>query len=74
MQMKFFIHPGQLKFISEDKFTKVPRDIWRPLIRCVTVRSKGSFLDRHNLFYYKSKDRNPPSLSWQTMSYWNKCF
>ena len=48
---------GQLKFLGEDKFTNVPRDIWRPLIRCVTVRSKGSFLDRHNLFYYKSKDK-----------------
>ena len=67
-----FIHPrsnanevlypaGQLKFLNEDKFTKVPRDIWRPLIRCVTVRSKGSFLDRHNLFYYKSKDKSPPN-------------
>ena len=54
-------HAGQLKFLGEDKFTKVPRDIWRPLIRCVTVRSKGSFLDRHNLFYYKSKDKSPPN-------------
>jgi len=53
--------PGQLKFLAEDQYTKVPRDIWRPLIRCVTVRSKGSFLDRHNLFYYKSKDTNPPN-------------
>jgi hypothetical protein len=52
---------GQLKFLAEDKFTKVPRDIWRPLIRCVTVRSKGSYLNRHNLFYYKSKDKNPPN-------------
>ena len=54
-------HAGQLKFLGEDKFTNVPRDIWRPLIRCVTVRSKGSFLDRHNLFYYKSKDKSPPN-------------
>ena len=53
--------PGQLKFLAEDKYTKVPRDIWRPLIRCVTVRSKGSYLDRHNLFYYKSKDKSPPN-------------
>lgn len=52
---------GQLKFLGEDKFTNVPRDIWRPLIRCVTVRSKGSYLDRHNLFYYKSKDKSPPN-------------
>ena len=54
-------HAGQLRFLGEDKFTNVPRDIWRPLIRCVTVRSKGSFLDRHNLFYYKSKDKSPPN-------------
>ena len=25
------------------------------------VRSKGSFLDRHNLYYYKSKDKSPPN-------------
>lgn len=52
---------GQLKFYDEDKFTTVPRHIWRPDIRCVTVRSEGSFLDRQHLFYYKSKDKQPPN-------------
>lgn len=52
---------GQLKFFGEDKFTSVPRNIWRPDVRCVTVRSEGSYLDRLNLFYYKSKDKQPPN-------------
>lgn len=52
---------GQIKFLDEDKFTTVPRNIWQPDIRCVAVRSEGSFFDRQNLFYYKSKDRQPPN-------------
>lgn len=53
--------PGQLKFFGEDKFATVPRDIYRPNIRCVTVDTKGSHLDRQNLFYYKSDDKRPPN-------------
>lgn len=52
---------GQLKFFGEDKFATVPRDIYRPNIRCVTVDTKGSHLDRQNLFYYKSDDKRPPN-------------
>lgn len=51
--------PGQLKFYGEDKFTTVPRDIYKPNVRCVKVESKGSMFDRQNLFYYKSNDKQP---------------
>ena len=55
----YYYRPGQLKFFGEDKFVTVPRDIYKPNIRCVTVNTKGSHLDRHNLFYYKSDDKRP---------------
>ena len=40
---RLYYQAGQLKFYDEDKFTTVPRHIWRPDIRCVTVEVKDLF-------------------------------
>lgn len=55
---EYQINVGEIAFYSEKEtqITEVPRNIWRPDIHCINVKSPGSFLHNHNLFYYKSKD------------------
>ena len=40
--------------VKENEFVTVPRDIYRPDVKAVQVRSDGSALDGMVLFYYKS--------------------
>lgn len=46
--------PGELIPQAEENYIECPRDIYRPDIKAIRVKSTGSYLDNHIIFYYNS--------------------
>jgi len=50
--------PGEIIDCKKEKFTVVPREIYKPNIACFKINSPGSYLHNKKAFYYRTEGKD----------------